>query len=332
MSLRSPVLRKCALVAAVVLAAAGCGGGDRNASGEFAPEAVDFVVHTGPGGGSDVFAREVTGLLQQTGMITPNSWTVRNESGGSGASAIAFLARLDGEDETVALSTPTWITTPLTTSGSVGLEDLTYVAQLATEPMLMAVRADAPYNDIQGFVAAARAEPGGLVQTGGSVTSVDAIAGEIIQSEVGADWSYLSFEGGGERIAAVLSGDADMMFGSPTDFTEQVRAGNLKVIATIGTEAPALFPDAPTLAESGIDAAVPQQVRGLIGPPDMSPEAIAYYTGLFQKLTTTPEWAAYLEKSGLTTAFADGAGFEQNMTAQSELLRANLDQLGLLAQ
>ncbi|MGP4017722.1 Bug family tripartite tricarboxylate transporter substrate binding protein [Saccharopolyspora sp. 5N708] len=327
--MRIPLLRTCALATAVVFAAAGCSG-EQGANGEFAPEAVEFVVHTGPGGGSDVFAREVTGLLQQTRLITPNSWTVRNENGGSGAAAMAYLARLSGEEETVALSTPTWTTTPLTTSGSVTLDDLTCVAQLVTEPMLMAVKADAPYNTLQEFVAAARAEPGGLIQTGGSVTSVDAIAGEIIRANTGTDWSYLSFEGGGERIAAVLSGDADMMFGSPLDFTEQVRAGNLKVIATIGSEAPALFPDAPTLAESGIDVPVPQQVRGLIGPPDMSEEARAYYTGLFEKLVATPEWAAYVEKNGLTTAFADGAAFERNMTEQAGLLRTNLDQLGLL--
>jgi putative tricarboxylic transport membrane protein len=122
-----------------------------------------------------------------------------------------------------------------------------------------------------------------------------------------------------------------MMFGSPVDFTEQVRAGNLKVIATIGHEETALFPDAPTLTESGIDVAVPQQVRGLIGPPDMSEEAIAYYTGLFEKLVETPEWAAFLEESGLTTDFADGTEFARNMNEQSELLRTNLDALGLLA-
>jgi putative tricarboxylic transport membrane protein len=324
------IVRKCALAAALVLAAAGCGGGSSRSGG--APEAVEFVVHTGPGGGSDVFAREVTGLLQQTGLITPNSWTVRNENGGSGAAAMAFLARLSGDEDTVALSTPTWITTPLTTSGSISLDDLTYVAQLVSEPMLMAVKADSPHDNIQDFVTAARAEPGGLVQTGGSVTSVDAIAGEIIQAATGTDWSYLSFEGGGERIAAVLSGDADMMFGSPTDFTEQVRAGKLKVIGTIGPEASALFPDAPTLPASGIDAAVPQQVRGLIGPPDMPEEAIAYYTGVFEKLTATPEWAAYVEKAGLTTTFANGAEFERNMTAQADLLRDNLSELGLLAR
>jgi putative tricarboxylic transport membrane protein len=324
------ILRACALAAALVLAAAGCGGGNSRSDG--APEAVEFVVHTGPGGGSDVFAREVTALLQQTGLIAPNSWTVRNENGGSGAAAMAFLARLSGDEDTVALSTPTWITTPLTTSGSISLDDLTYVAQLVSEPMLMAVKADSPYATIQDFVAAARAEPGGLVQTGGSVTSVDAIAGEIIQATTGADWSYLSFEGGGERIAAVLSGDADMMFGSPVDFTEQVRAGNLRVIASIGSEPSALFPDAPTLPASGIDVPVPHQVRGLIGPPDMPEESIAYYAGLFEKLTATPEWAAYVEKSGLTTAFANGPDFERNMTEQSELLRTNLSELGLLAR
>jgi putative tricarboxylic transport membrane protein len=321
-----------AVLAAMAMATAGCGGGTGGgSSADFEPGPTEFIVHTGPGGGSDVFAREVTALLERESLIGGSSWTVRNESGGSGATAMAYLARLSGETDTVALTTPTWITTPLTTPEAVvTLDQLTPIAQLITEPLVMAVKADAPYQRLEDFIAAARQNPGGLVQTGGSVTSVDAIAGEIIQEATGTDWGYLSFEGGGERIAAVLSGDADAMFGSPSDFAEQSRAGALRVIATIGDQAPALFPDAPTLAEAGLDIDVPQQLRGVVGPPEMPQEAIAYYEDLFQRLTQTEAWKAYVAENGLTTVFAGDAEFGANNRQQTDLLRTRLESLGLL--
>lgn len=245
---------------------------------------------------------------------------------------MAYLARLSGETDTVALSTPTWITTPLTTpEAAVTVDQLAPIAQLVTEPLMMAVKADAPYQNLQDFIAAARHEPGGLVQAGGSVTSVDAISGEIIQKATETDWSYLSFEGGGERISAVLSGDADTMFGSPSDFAEQARAGALRVIATIGDEAPELFPDAPTLADAGLDIDVPQQLRGVFGPPEMPEEALAYYEDLFKRLTQTEAWKMYTAENGLTTVFAGGAEFGANNQQQNDLLRTRLESLGLLA-
>ena len=326
------MFRAAVTAGAVSLALAGCGG-DSSSGGDEAFEAgaTEFMVHTGPGGGSDVFAREVMALLEQEELIDSGSWTVRNENGGSGAAGMAYLARLGGETDTIGLSTPTWLTTPLTTpEAATTVDQLTPIARLINEPMVMAVKAGSPYENIQDFVAAAEEEPGGLVQAGGSVTSVDAIAGEIIMAETGTDWAYLSYEGGGERITALLNGDADMMFGSPSDFTEQVRAGDLEVIATIGDEAPALFPDAATLADSGIDVEVPQQVRGLMGPPDMPADAVAYYQDLFEELTQTDAWAEYVEENGLTTVFAGGEEFGESLQEQNELLRERLDELGLL--
>ena len=330
------MLRMSSVVTAIALLAAGCGkdaADGADGAGQFEAGPTELVVHTGPGGGSDVFAREIVALMERESLVEKSAWTVRNESGGSGTAAMAYLLRLTGKTGTVAMTTPTWITTPLTTAGAaVTLDKLTPIAQLVTEPLVMAVRADAPYQNLQDFIAAAKRTPGALVQAGGSPTSVDAISAEVIKKTTGTDWNYLPFEGGGERIAAVLSGDAHMMFGSPSDFGEQVRAGKMRVIATIGDKATAMFPNAQTLPAAGLDIDVPEQQRGLVGPPGMPAQAVAHYQDLMQPLTQTSAWKTFVDDNGLTTVYADSKQFGANIKEQTELLRSQLDSLGLLAK
>lgn len=318
---------------ALVVTACGEAAAPDDGDGAFeAPDSVDFVVHTGPGGGSDVFARAIAELLVSEGL-TDEQWPVLNEEGGSGAAAMAFMAEQDGRDDVIAAHTVTWLATPLTNEeAAVDILQLTPIAQLVSEPTVMAVPADSEFDSLQDFVDAAEADPGGLIQAGGSVTSTDALAAEVIKADTGTEWGYLSFEGGGERIAALLGGNADMMFGGPSDFTEQVAAGELKVIATIGPEPTALFPDAPTLAESGFDLTVPEQIRGIVGPPGMSEGAIAFYEDLFEQLLETEGWAEYAEENGFTTAFRPRSEYVEFLTEQIGILTTELEKLGLLAE
>lgn len=321
-----------ATLATTVVATAGCASDSSGSGSDGGPDQVDFMVHTEPGGGSDLFARGATATMADEGLITQNSWTVVNENGGSGASAMAKLAGLAGQDDTVAVATPTWQTTPLTVpAAAVTVDQLTPIAQMATEPTIMAVAADGPYDSMGDFIDAARKDPGGLVQTGGSVTAIDALAGDMIMDDTGTDWEYLSFEGGGERITALLNGDADMMFAAPAEVSEQVRAGKLKVIATIGERPSKLFPDAPTLSDEGIDVDAPQQLRGIVGPPEMPDDAVDYYQGVFKKLSESSAWKDYCAKNGIIPEYADADAWKATLDEQNELLTKTLDELGLLA-
>src|SRR5688500_4612877 len=182
-------LRLTVALAFVSLGATACADSASSDSGDgFAPDAVEFMVHTDPGGGSDLFARGATATMESEGIIDKSSWTVVNENGGSGASAMATLAGMAGENETVAVATPTWQTTPLTVpEASVTIDQLTPIAQMVTEPTIMAVKGDSPLENLEDYLEAARKDPGGLVQTGGSVTAIDALAGALIMEETGTD-------------------------------------------------------------------------------------------------------------------------------------------------
>ena len=316
---------------AMLFITAGCGlesgdSGSTDEEGNFQPEDTpEFMVHTGPGGGSDIFVRDFIQMMRSEGIIDEN-WPVRNEDAGEGAGAMNHLMTNDGATDIISAMTTTWITTPLTIEGAtVTVDDLTPIAGLIIEPEVMAVAADAPYESLTDFIDDAKEQPGELVQTGGSTTEVGALNGETIQAATDTEWKFLSFEEVGQRVTALLNGDAHMMFGSAADFASQVDAGKLKVIATISPDPSPVYPDAPTVEDEGIDAELVAQVRGVMGPPNMPDEAVEYYQGLFEETLQTQAWEDYAEKNGLVTQFLVGEEWssylEDQVTKVEEALK-----------
>jgi putative tricarboxylic transport membrane protein len=300
------------------------GGGSQGGGETFQPESPEFMVHTGPGGGSDIFVRDLIEMMRQEGIIEGN-WPVRNEEAGEGAGAMNQLLSDRGGTDLISAMTTTWLTTPLTIEGaSVTVEDLTPIAGLITEPEVMAVPTDSPYGSLSDFVADAKKNPGELVQTGGSTTEVGALNGEVLQAEAGTDWKFLSFEEVGQRVAALLNGDADMMFGSTQDFAPHVNAGKIKVIATISPLPSPVFPDAPTTKEQGFESELVGQVRGVMGPPDMPAEALEYYQGVFEDTLQTDAWKEYAKKNGLVTQLRLGQEWDDFLAQQNEKVKEAL--------
>ena len=282
---------------------------------------VDVVVHTGPGGGSDVLARAVVTMMEKEKLV-PVRMQVINKPGGNGAVAAAAIAEKATDPHTIGLVTSVWIANALTTAeAKVTVHDLKPIAQLMLEPAVFAVKADSPYKSLKDFVDAAKAKPGSLKQSGGSVTSRDNIVRQQLQHATGAKWAFVSFPGGGERLAALLGGHVDIMVIEPQEAGEQVRAGKLRVLAQLAEKRLPGYPDAPTLKEAGFDIQTTPQVRGVVGPPQMPAEAAAYWEGRFAKLRETPSWKKYVADNQLEEHFLPGEQFRASINDISRQLK-----------
>jgi len=315
--------------AASALVLSGCGlqrGGMANG----VPGRTQVVVHTGPGGGSDVFARQIVKLLQSDGLIKDN-WPVRNQTEGSSIGAMSYLRSRKGKTDTVAAVTPTWLVTPLTLAGtSVSITELQPIAALLVEPQIIAVRADSAYKTMKDFIADAEANPDRLVQVGGSITATDSLTGKALQAKTGTHWKFLSFSDSGQRIAALLRNDAQMMIGASTDFVDQVQVGAIRVIATVADRKVSTFPELTSIKAQGIDAGeLPEEFRGFVGPPGMPAEAITYYQQVFEKLVKAPGWKDFVDENGSVTDFLDASAFGKLLSEQNESLKTLIDSLGL---
>lgn len=290
---------------------------------------IEIVVHTAPGGGNDVLARSIAVMAEKEKLL-PVRIQVLNKPGGNGAVAAAFLAEKKGEPHTIGLITSNWIIGPLVTNeAKITLQDLTPIAQLVTEPAVVAVRADSPMKTMKDFIEAAKARPGVLKQSGGSLTARDSVMRQVLQKATGARWAFISFPGGGERIAALLGGHVDMMIIEPQEAGENIRAGKMRVIAQVSEKRLPGYPDVPTLKEAGYDVPLVPQMRGVVAPPGLAPDVVAYWEDFARRLTNTASWRKYLEDNQFEDGFHSGSDFTKSIEATTQQLRALLPEAGL---
>jgi putative tricarboxylic transport membrane protein len=316
------------LVVAVALTAAAACGGSGSKGGGSGP--VEVITHNAVGGGSDVFTRQMIKVMYENKIID-TQWPVRNVPAGDSIGAMSYMVERKGNPGLIAQVTPTWLATPMTVENAqVGLDQLTPITLVATEPQVVVAGAKQPFNTFAEFVDAAKKSPDTLVQSGGSSTANDALTRLVLQDTLGARWKFLSFEDTGSRITALLRGDANIMLGSASDVSEQVRAGQLKVIAVVGSERLASFPDVSTTQEQGIDSAkVPVQFRAVMGAPDMPEDAVQKFQDDLSKMVETEDWKNLTKDDGLVTQNLQDEKLTAYLQEQTGIVGGLLEGLGL---
>jgi len=317
-----------AIAALALVALAACGNGGGGGGSKSGP--VEVVTHNAVGGGSDVFTRQMIKVMYENKIIDTN-WPVRNVPAGDSIGAMSYMVGKKGNAGLIAQVTPTWLATPMTVANAkVSLADLTPITLVATEPQVIVTNAKSQFNSFADFVAAAKKAPDTLVQAGGSSTANDALTRLVLQDGLGAKWKFLSFEDTGSRITALLRNDANIMLGSASDVAEQVKAGQLKVIAIVGDRRLDTFPDVSTTKEQGIESSkVPVQFRAVMGAPDMPADAVQKYQDDLSKMVETDQWKTLTKDDGLVTQNLQDDKFTTYLQQQTDIVGGLLQGLGL---
>lgn len=306
------------IAAAALLAAATSGA---TAQG-FTPDGpVNVVVHAGPGGANDIFGRMLITIMDKE-KLSPVRFVMQNKTGGGSTNAMNFMKEKAGDNQTIGIYASNWTSDPLVQKEAKNtLADMTPIANLIVEPALVVVRADSPFKTLKDFVDAAKANPGKMKQSGGSPLGRDAMVRYLLMANTGAQWPYISFQSGGERIAAVLGGHADIYVLDATESGDLIRSGKLRALAQVADKRIPGFPDVPTIKEAGFDIAIPQQARGIIGPPGMSKEAVAFYQDLFGKVVQSESWKKYIADNQLESVYWPASELGPFLTGYRDRMR-----------
>jgi len=293
---------------------------------------VEIVVHSAPGGGSDVFARAVVEMIEAEKLLD-QPLRVVNKIAGASLEAMAYLVEKRGDDHTIAVFTNTWIATPLTSKeAKYSVKDLTPVVRLVLEPTIAVVRADSPYKNMNDFVAAAKREPMALKQAGGSATAIESLTGLLIQSATGAKWTFIPTPAIKDRIANLLANNVQIIIPQPQDVNEFIAAGKMRPIAAFTEKRLSVLPNVPTIKEQGIQMPIIANARGVLAPPGVRADVIAYWEDLFARLAATRSWRRYLEENQVEDVFLKGEALRPFFDEQITLMRSVLQQAGVKIQ
>lgn len=316
-----------ALLALTALLVGGCGVTRDDASGT---GRLTMVIPNKPGGGYDLTGRAAVRTLEDADLTA--RMQVENVVGASGTVAMARLLNQRG-DPSVLMSMGLGVVGAVYTNKSdATASKMTPIARLIEESEGVIVPADSPYKNITELLAAWKASPRSITVGGGSAPGgPDHLFPMELAKAAGIDArevNYTPYDGGGDLLPALLGSKVTMATSGLGEYTEQVKAGKVRVLAVSG-EKRVNGIDAPTLKEAGVDL-VFFNWRGILAPPDIPPARQAEFIEMVTKMHATPEWKKVLADHDWTDSFVTGEQFGTFLKEQDSRVAKTLTELGLV--
>jgi putative tricarboxylic transport membrane protein len=293
---------------------------------------VEIVVPSAPGGGTDHTARIMQKLFQEKQFLEVPV-NVVNKSGGGGSVALAYLRQFNGNGNYLHTASAVLLSNHVVGRSTVNYTDLTSIALLQSEYVVLAVKSDSPLKTAKDLVARLKADPAALsFAVGTSLGGANHSAAAVIARAAGADPRKLRavvFKSSSESATAALGGHVDVMSASASLVLPHVRSGAMRVL---GVTAPKRLSGelstVPTLKEQGMNAEV-NNFRLLTGPAALTPAQVAYWDQVMAKLVQLDEWKQDLEKNLAENTYLNSRDTRKYLDAEYAELKSLLTEMGL---
>jgi putative tricarboxylic transport membrane protein len=315
-----------ALLAVLLLAGCGVTRGEESSG----LHRLRMMVPNSPGGGYDLTARTAVKVMEDdeiTGRIE-----VFNVIGAGGTVAMARLMNERGNGDLMMMMGLGVVGATYTNGSAARASDATALAKMVEEQEGILVPGDSPFRTVADLVSAWKADTAGVTIGGGSSPGgPDHLFPMELARAAGIDptkVNYVSYDGGGDLLTALLGNKIAAGTSGLGEFTDQIEAGQLRVLAVSGAERVEGV-DAPTLTESGIDLTFTNW-RGILAPPDISEEDKRAMVQALEKMHATQAWKDALVKNGWSDAFMTGQPFEDFLAEQDKRVETTLTELGLV--
>lgn len=293
------------------------------------PMQLQVFVPAAPGGGWDQTARMMEQVLRAESLISGAQIT--NVGGAGGTVGLPqFVNQWQGRPHAIMIAGMVMTGAIIANNSATTLDQTTPIARLTGEFLAVVVPASSPFNTAQDFIAALKADPTKVPVAGGSAGGSDHILFGLMAKTAGVkptDLSYVPFAGGGEALAALLGNQVAAGISGYGEFSEQVKAGTLRLLA-ISADKRQDGIDAPTLKEQGIDVEL-FNWRGVFAPPGITPDDKTALITLIETMAASDAWKAEAKKRSWTPILLTGDAYSQFLKEDTARIATILKDLGL---
>ena len=262
---------------------------------------VKILVGFAPGGAMDIVARTVAQKMSP-GLGQPV--IVENRPGAASNIAIRQLIESPADGYTVMLVANGLTATPFlyTQSPFDPNADVVPITLVARLPVVIAANASSEINSLAKLVEVSKAKPGSVNYGSPGSGSTPHLATEMFARAAGVTLTHVPYKGGAPAIADVLGGQLPLVAVNAVEVLPHVKAGKLRVLATLSAERVSTLPDAPTIAESGFPGFEASVWHAVIAPKGTPPAVVEKLRAEIHKALADPEVRDRLAALGAVVA------------------------------
>jgi putative tricarboxylic transport membrane protein len=254
-----------------------------------------LLVPANPGGGWDQTAKAVAATLQSAKLVEQIEF--EHKPGKGGVPGLGhFVDKYAGDPNTLMIGGLVMCGAIALNRAPIDLGRVQPVAKLTTDYLVLAVPKDSPFKSARALAEAMRSKPQSLSFGGGSAGGVDHMLMGMIGRAVGADvgaLKYVPSSAGAEFVSALKKGELSVGIAGFSELKDGIADGSLRALAVSSRSG--LY-GVPSLREQGIATDLGNW-RGLFAPPGAPADVVQGWTQTIQKMATTPDWKAVLEKN-----------------------------------
>jgi putative tricarboxylic transport membrane protein len=300
---------------------------------------VEFIIPAGPGGGADIMARTIQGIVTKHNLMK-QPMVVINKAGGAGGEGFLDVKNSKGNPHKIIITLSNLFTTPLATGIPFHWKDLTPVAMLALDEFVLWVNAEKPYKTAKEYVDAAKAANGTFKMGGTGSKQEDQIITEAIQKITGAKFIYIPQRGGGAVAVQLVGNHVDSTVNNPNEAIAHWRAGKVKPLCVFDSKQLAYtdkiagdrsWNSVPTCKSQGLDIEY-LMLRGIFTTPGATQDQVAFYIDLFKKVRETPEWKKLMSDGAFNQSFMTGAEYAKWVATEEKRHEELMKAAGFLAK
>jgi len=286
------------------------------AQGDWPQRPVKLIVPFTPGGGTDATSRLIAERLTSL-----ERWTVvvDNKPGAAGNIGLDAVAKAAPDGYTIGMGQTSNLTINPWLYSKMPFEALkafSPIAEVASQPVVLAVRADSPLRTLADFIKAAKAKPGefSIAQAGNG--TVGHLAGEMLARRAGIKVMQVPYKGAGPAMNDLISGQIALYFGSSVSVMSQLSNGRARALAVTSAKRLPALPNVPTVAEQGFAGFEATTWVGLVGPAGLPTDVLNRINAAVVKTVARKDVQDKLAQEGSVPASGTPQQFDAYIRAE----------------
>lgn len=263
----------------------------------FPSRPIKLLVGFAPGGAVDIIARAIA---QQIAPALGQSVVVENRPGAGTNIAMRAVIDSPADGHTLMLTAnsiaanPTLYQPPPYDMA----RDFTPISLVGRVPVVLAAAAAGPIDSFPKLVAMSKAAPKSVSYGSPGNGSTPHLAIELLERAAGIELNHIPYRGGAPAITDVIAGHTMLVAVNALEVQPHVRSGRLRVLAVLSPQRSSIFPEVPTIAESGFPGFEASVWYGFVGPAGLPREVVARLHAEVQKALAAPEVRDRLVNAG----------------------------------